>query len=359
MNRPGFVLLPVLLIASACNQTPKQTATDKTAGESNSVVSTPVVVTQVSALQQLTRSDQTALSGSVESDATTNIGFNLPGRVTQVYVTEGQLIRQGQVLAKQDATSYQFNVQATNATLAQAQDAFNRATIMNERGSLAPIDFQKAISTLEQAKAAQGQAQKTVRDAVLTAPVSGVLAKVNVETGEQASPAAAQFSIVKLNPIKVVQNIPEAEINHYAKGQSARVEIPALGSSFTGRITQIGISADPATRAFRMEVSVPNPGNRIRPGMIADVNFRAKTNTKKASLTLPAELIFHEPDNTAFVYVADPQKKVASKRQVQVGALANNQVEIRSGLTTQELIVTAGQQKLHDGSAVTFTLAQE
>lgn len=317
--------------------------------------SPPPVPVLVSTVQSVKSTGTLVLSGSIEASTTVEVGFPNPGKVTQVAVVEGQPVRKGQLLAVQDASAVTDNLEAATASLAQAQDAFDRATIMNNRGSLTPVDYQKAMTALEQAKIQHRLATKNTGDARLYAPMSGVLARRNVEPGEQVSPGMPQFSLVSLQPVKAVASVPEGELGGLKLGQSAQVTIPALNLTVSGNVSELGVTADPASRTFALKVNLDNPGLRIKPGMVALLTLTgAQRATTQAKLALPGDAILHDPDGSSYVFVVDPQKHRAFKRTVSVGDLAGDNVEITAGLTPRDQVVTAGQQGLQNGSPVTL-----
>lgn len=114
----------------------------------------------------------------------------------------------------------------------------------------------------------------------------------------------------------------------------------------------IGAVADPSSRTYSVKIDLPNPRLQIRPGMIADARLTSSHTTK--ALTLAGNAVLRDDDQSTYVFVADPQKKQAFKRKVTVGKVFASDVEITSGLSANDLIVTGGQQKLQNGSSIQF-----
>ncbi|WP_332367628.1 hypothetical protein [Spirosoma telluris] len=111
--------------------------------------------------------------------------------------------------------------------------------------------------------------------------------------------------------------------------------------------------ADVSSRAFTVKIELPNPKGLIRPGMIAEVTLPSNQTVER--LLLPAEAILHDTDNQSYVYVVDSGQKKAFRRNVSIGQLVNNKIEVAAGLSPQEIVVTGGQQKLTDGSSVSLS----
>ncbi|WP_158559301.1 efflux RND transporter periplasmic adaptor subunit [Deminuibacter soli] len=342
--RSGYIAAVLVILQSCSSPGGKQHNNTDTGS-----IAIPVVVSRTQSLQQ---AGVLVLSGSAEANTTTNASFSVSGKATTVVPKEGDAIDKGVLLAALDAASYQYSLDAANAELMKATDVFNRATIMKNRESLTEADYQKATAALQQAQALQKQATKALHDTRLYAPASGIVAKRNIEPGENVAMGIPVFTIVSIQPVYIKANVPEAEIARVHKGQTVQVTIPALNRQFSGTITEIGAVADAVSRAYTVKVTVPNKEQQIRAGMIA--NATLQTNASSTRTMLPGTAVLHDPDGTSFLFIADSLKKRAYKRNVSIGQLAGSEVEITSGLTGSELIVTGGQQKLQDGAFIEF-----
>ncbi|SHL28340.1 RND family efflux transporter, MFP subunit [Hymenobacter psychrotolerans DSM 18569] len=325
----------------------------ETTGESTAQPAAVAVITQP--VQQLTQRHTVALSGALEADKTVDVGFQIGGRVSRVEVEEGGRVRQGQVLARLDPGSYRFALDAATATLARAQDEYGRLQLMYDRGSLTPSDLEAARTAVAQARAQQQQASKNVRDGQLRAPISGRLARRGTDPGELVGPGTPLFTIVSDGRIVVRAAVPEAEVGALRPGLAARVAVPALDSTFAGRVEAVGAVADPASRTYAVKITLPNPQGRLRPGMIAEV--RLATARPEQVLAVPGEAVVRDADQLTYVFVADAARRQAFRRRVQVGGVAEAGVRIASGLRAGELVVVGGQQRLRDGASITLTPA--
>ena len=131
----------------------------------------------------------------------------------------------------------------------------------------------------------------------------------------------------------------------------ATVVIPSLEErEFTGKVSLVGVAADPASRTFTAKIVVPNPNGLLRAGMIAEA--RVQGSGMVNVLTLPGDAIVHDPQGATLVYVYSLDRKRVYARRVEVGIVRGRDVEIRAGLTGEELVVVAGQQRVREGSAV-------
>lgn len=389
------VLLSLLSVSLvACNkESHKQTTADADA--------MPVVVGK---LQKVQERERISASGTVSTPKSpANVGFLVPGRVVFVGPREGEYVKEGQVLATLDPLDFTLAVQAAQAQKARAQaemekamqsarpeileqarvtferaeDEYRRMKMLHDEKALAPNDFLKFKAAYEQAqqsyrqakaggqkedkdlaKAAFNQAdaqlrinQKKLADATLLAPSSGYISKRLIEPGDTASAGRPVFEIVQMEPVEVNVGVPETDVHLVKIGQEAEITIPALpGKTFKGTVRLINISADPGTRTYMTRIPVENPELLLRVGMVAEATIRGDQTV--SMVTLPGDAVVRDPQGATQVYVYYPDKKRVYAKRVEIGTAANKEVEIKSGLSGDELIVLAGQTKLRDGLTV-------
>ena len=224
-----------------------------------------------------------------------------------------------------------------------------------DAGSIAAADMDHLETGARQSAAAAELARKKLADTRLEAPISGIIARRAIEVGATAAPGQPVFTIVDLDPVRVRIGVPEGDVGHVTVGAPASIRIPALGASgasFSGRVSLIGVSADPTTRSFTVEITVPNPAHRLRAGMVAEATIR--TSQRVSALLVPAAAVLHDGgvDGATIVYTADRTGSRVHARRVITGAAFGDSLEITSGLTSGDRIIVAGQHRLRDGALV-------
>ncbi len=390
----SLTLLGALLVACTSEQHKK---------ESNGEA-VPVTVGRVQNVQER---ETVSVSGTISTpNSPANVSFLVSGKVVFVGPREGEYVKKGQVLASIDPTDFNLSVKGAVAQAATAQaalekamnsarpelleqarigferaeDEYRRMKMLYDSKSLAPNDFQKykaayehARQDYEQAKAG-GQkedkalskasynqaaahlevARKALSDATLCAPTSGYIAKRSIEVGDTAAPGRTVFEIVQMDPVEVNVGVPETDVHLVRIGQKAEITVPALpGKIFQGTVRVINVSADPGTRTYMTRIAVPNSEHTLRVGMVAEATVRGDRTIAMA--TLPGDAVVRDPQGATQVYVYYPDQKRVYAKRVEIGAVVNRNVEIKSGLSGNELIVLAGQTKLKNGQAVTAT----
>jgi membrane fusion protein, multidrug efflux system len=300
---------------------------------------------------RMTVGDKISLSGNIEGSKTVRLGFMVAGKIDYIATSEGGRISKGQLISSLDPASYSIAKEMADIQVNQVQDEYNRLKIMHDSNSLSESDFSKIRYGLQQAQAQQKLHEKNLADTRLYSPIDGVLLKKLAEVGEITGVGLPLFIVSDIRKIKVSAFIPESELNKIRVGQKAEVYISSSGDFYVGKITEVGSAADAASRAFSVKIEIDNPKMLIRPGMIAEVKIIPEQ--KKEVLAIPAGSIQHDYNNRGFVFVVDTVKNRVFKRDVSPGKLMNMNIEIVSGLSEGEIIVTGGQQKLVDGSLIT------
>ena len=299
-----------------------------------------------------TRAWSTTASGIVQARTTVDVSFQVPGKVVMVGPDEGQTVRAGQIIAAIDPTDYRLTVEQAAAQADRAAHDRDRNRPLLDAGSIAAADMDHLETAKRQTAAAVELARKRLADTRLEAPLSGIIARRAIEVGATASPGQPVFTIVDLDPVHVRIGVPEGDIGHITVGAPASVRVPALDASFAGRVSLVGVSADPTTRSYSVEITVPNPARQLRAGMVAEATI--STSQKVTALLIPAAAVLHDGgvDGATIVYTVDGAGSRAHARRVTTGAARGDSLEITSGLTSGDRIIVAGQQRLRDGAIV-------
>jgi membrane fusion protein, multidrug efflux system len=325
------------------------------------------------------------LQGKIDADG---IAYVAPsgqgGQVKAVFVklgsrvSKGQLIlklddamaRQGVLAAQQIVVGAQQQTGQIKARLDQAQTIYTKYQNLWKQGIGAEIqvinakaDVDALSAQLRAAQAQVGTAQAQVRMAQeqanmsnVYAGMSGVIDEMNVKVGEFFSPqSAAQqgagIRIVNSSSLKVVTAVPENYVARVKKGDKVLVLIAETGKpAYQSVITTVGASIDEKTRSFTTEAKLPSDP-LLKPNQTA--TMRILDYEAKAAVAVPINVVQSDEKNK-YVYVMEKSgdKMVARKKVVNVGEAYNGFIEIKSGLSGGELIITEGYQTVYDGQSV-------
>ncbi len=290
--------------------------------------------------------------GEVEAKTSTSVGFRVPGTVMRVYVSEGDRVAKGQLLAELDPEDMQNSYNMARATLNQAEDAMRRVNIMHADQSISDIKFVEVQTKLEQARSMFTAAKKRLDDTKLYAPVAGVIGRRRIEVGENYGLLLSAFTILDLGEVMVKIPVPEREISKIRKGDDAKICVLALGDStyFNAKVDEIGVASDPLTHSYEARLNVKNSRNKLMEGMVCNVQLWPKATQGRRGFILPVNAVKLNPGDDHYVWVVRDGK--AYRQSVDVGMYSKDGVVVYGGINDGEHIITEGQNKICEGQTV-------
>jgi len=308
-----------------------------------------VVNIEVENAKKIDGSETFSYSGTIEESESTPLSFSSIGTVARVYVSEGDFVRKGRLIAELNDDTYKNTYEMTSATLKQAEDAYKRLLPMYKNGNLPEIKLVEVETGLQQAKSATAIAKKSLDDCKLYSPVDGVVGKRSIDPGMTAMPNLTSINIVKIEKVFARVPVSENEIALVKKGDKAKIKIAALNNAeYNGTVEEIGVMADPLAHTYKIKIGIANINRQIKPGMICNI-ILTKPNTS-TGLFIPSSAVLVDEQGRNFVYAVNQNKAV--KKYVRTGKLLKSGVEVTEGLNNGDQIVVAGLQKLVDNSLV-------
>lgn len=297
--------------------------------------------------------------GTIEESASTDIAFGTSGRVTSVRVREGQFVGQGQLIATVDNTTAKNSYNAAKATLDRAQDGYNRAKQVYEKGSLPEVKWVEVQTQLNQAQSMCDIAQKNLADCNLYAPVSGTVGARLVEVGANVTPVQPVVRLLDLSGLYVRMSVPEVDISKVSRGDKVEVVVNAADSAVVeGIVDEKGMVADPVSHSYLVRVKLrPTKEQKkdLMPGMVCRIRVPGvEVQTEKSySMLVPNRAVQLDNDGERYVWVVGPRQE-AERRYVKIGDLVADGVIISEGLKPGDKVIVDGTQKVSTGMKVTY-----
>ncbi len=295
------------------------------------------------------------------------LAFEVPGNTRDVKVTQGDRVRQGEVLATLDPAPYEINVQAAEAEVGRAQAQLGEATTELERQDILHSKGWVARATLEQAQATYQTADNQVRYArsrlnlakrdlektVMVAPFDGVIARRLIEPFQEVPRGKTAFEAYIEGAMEAAIDVPETVVGGIDLGLPGLVVFPTSDiGTLNGRVTEISSSANEAN-SFEVVVTLEDPPASVRPGMSASVELILAAPDGGSSFLVPLTAVLPgEGQGQGFVFVYDPDSSTVRKQPVAGEGVQDNLIQIREGLSGGEIIATAGVSFLRDGQEV-------
>jgi RND family efflux transporter MFP subunit len=283
---------------------------------------------------------------------------------------EGDAVREGTVLATLRKSDFQHQLAAARAGRAQAAALAHQARVewgrtrtLADHDAIAGAEVDStrtqldtAVAALSGAQARYEQAKTALVDATLASPIDGVVLARHVEQGELVAPGAVAFVVADVSSVKAQFGVPDTMVAKIALGMAESVTTDAYpDESFAGTITLIAPSADPHSRVFEVDVTIPNPEGRLKTGSVASLALGATGGHD--ALLVPISAIVRSPthpDKLA-VFVIDEQpggRPRARAREVELDDYLGRDVPVKAGLRDGERIIVQGAKLVADGEPV-------
>jgi membrane fusion protein (multidrug efflux system) len=286
--------------------------------------------------------------GSLRSDESVTVRPEVAGRISAIRFNEGQRVAKGATLVLLDPSINEADVGQARANLKLAQSKFDRATDLAKSNFISGQAKDEAENNLRVAEAALQLAQAKLAKTEIKAPFSGIIGLRVVSVGDYVKEGADVVNLEAIDPLKVDFRVPEVYMRQVQVGQTLQVALDALpGKTYEGRVFAINPLVDATGRSIVIRAQVKNADTALRPGMFARV--RLITRDQQDALVLPEQTIVPQGDEQYVFKVVDGK---ALRTKVTVGQRRDGKVEILSGLSAADTVVSAGQLKLRDGVPV-------
>lgn len=310
-----------------------------------------VVPIKVQTINEENNFQENKFIGTVEESATISLSFPITGNLQKLTAQEGKSVRQGDVLATINPTTYQNAYSAEQSSLLQAQDAYKRMKGLYDKGSLAEIKFVDIQTKLKQAEAMEQMAKKNLDDCVLYAPASGFISECSVKPGQNVIPGMSIIKLVQTDYVYVKISVPEKEVLSIRTGQKLSFTVNALNNKeFSASVDNKGIVANPLSHSYDVKLKIANPLQELLPGMVCQVTKNNQTKDNNSIILIPQQAIEIKCGVGHFVWVVQDGK--AHIIEVKIGQLTNNGVTITDGLKPGDKVIIEGQNKVSEGTKI-------
>jgi len=292
--------------------------------------------------------------GSTRAVRGVDITTEVTGLVRTLHFKSGDQVRGGQVLVELNADPEIAQQRALEAAADLSATVYERDKVQYEAQAISKAQLDADAADLKNKRAQAAAQAALVAKKTLRAPFAGRLGITTVNPGQYLNTGDKVVTLQAVDPVYVDFKLPQQQLAQIANGQTVNVTTDAYpGVKFVGKITAIDPKVDAGTRNFQAEASVPNPDQRLLPGMFARVAVLA--GDVKHYLTLPQTSITYNPYGaTVFLAHKKPggadKDLIAQQSFVTLGPTRGDQVAVLRGVSQGDLVVTSGQLKLTNGA---------
>ncbi|MCI0488445.1 MAG: efflux RND transporter periplasmic adaptor subunit [Blastocatellia bacterium] len=336
---------------------------------------------QTGVVSRGTLAETITLTGPLRAKEQVDVNPKVSGRIVQMKVDTGQVVKEGSLIALIEDAEIQEQVErskaamaVSDATISQRQAELNNAKAELDRkqklldeGLISRQEFETAEtrhhvskSQLELARAQKRQAEAEQRELTIRqgqtrifSPMTGIIAKRHVDTGAMVSPTVPIVTVVNLDTMVLHANASERDIARIKRGSPAKVIIDSLpGQEYSGRVMRISPLLDPQTRNGEVEIEIANRDGSLKGEMFARVEL--DLGTSREMTLLPRDALVYRGDQPGvYIVESDEERNLFAKfRPVETGLTQEDKVEVISGLEEGDRVITGGSNLVKDGDRV-------
>jgi membrane fusion protein (multidrug efflux system) len=313
----------------------------------------------VSTITAATQSWQQRLEavGSARADKGAGLSAQVSGIVKAIHFQSGAKVKKGTLLVELEAADDIAHLEALKAMEALAQLNYDRDSQLLKTDAVSKQTAETDLATLKSNQAQVAQQQALVGYKSITAPFSGRLGIRQVDLGQYIAPGTPIVTLQQLDPIFVDFYLPQQSLAEIKVGQAVTAEVDTWPDlKFAGKILAIDPLVNTASRNVQVRATFGNPDEKLLPGMFVTVDV--DVGAPQHYVTLPKTAIYYNSYGD-IAYVVKEEGETSGEKQyvaqqvfVKTGDTRGDQVAVLSGIEPGDVVVSAGQNKLHNGSPV-------
>ncbi|MDX1697145.1 MAG: efflux RND transporter periplasmic adaptor subunit [Thiohalobacterales bacterium] len=305
--------------------------------------------------------------GTISAASSVELGFEVPGKIIELPLTEGQEVTAGDVLARLDPADYEAARDAADSNRRAQSAAYSRAKKIFEQGAGSQAEVDRTLRDIQVAKEELKRAQKALDDTVLKAPFSGEIARKIADNFQNVQAKEPILLLQDISGLEMDINVPEQDLalatpglTHEERTARARPEIVIStfpDRRFPARFKSISTTADPVTRTYAVTLAFDNPADiTVLPGMTAKVVLHVReaklAEVGVGGFLVPVSAVAADEWGNAYAWRIDPDSMRVSRVPVELGPMAGDEVRVLGGLNGGDTIATAGVHQLREGMQV-------
>ncbi|RMA58779.1 efflux RND transporter periplasmic adaptor subunit [Ulvibacter antarcticus] len=321
----------------------------------------PVINVTVNQVDASGNSPFLSVSGKIQAANSADLSTRMMGYVNKVHVNVGDKVRKGQLLVSINNSDLQAKRAQVNAGITEATAAFNNAQkdynrfenlFTDKSASQKELDdmtasFEMAKARLESANQLKNEINAQFVYSNITAPFNGTVTSKNVEAGNMANPGAPIISIETPGNFEVMARVPETEISEIKNDTKVDVLVKSINKTIIGKVTEVSTSAKNTGGQYLVKIALDKTDSPILSGMFTTVQFPIERKAKSTMVLVPLEAIVTKGQLSGVYTVSE--SNTALLRWLRLGRTFGNQIEVLSGLNSDEAYIVSAEGKLYNG----------
>lgn len=305
------------------------------------------LVVNATILQPQTLNNLFRITGVLLPDEEVDLTFESSGKITHIYFQEGTYVQQGDLLAKVNDAPLQAELRKLEAQLPLAEDRLFRQQTLLEKDAISQETYQSVFTQLETLKADMELVKSRIRQTELRAPFSGMIGLRQVSEGAYASPNVVVANLTKISPLKIEFSLTQNFVNRIKPGTEIAFTVENDLEVYNASVYAVETRLDVRTLSLFARARYANADGRIKPGQSASI--RIKLDQIDNAIVIPAISTVKEMGrDITYVYENGKAREV----EIITGMRTSSSVEVVSGLSVGDTLLTTGVMQLRSGMPV-------
>jgi RND family efflux transporter MFP subunit len=291
-------------------------------------------------------------TGEVEAVNEAFISPEVSGQITDIKVIEGQKVAKGQLLAKLNTSLIEKNIEEVKTQLSLAETLFKKQQELWDQNIGSERQYLEVKNNYESLQNKLATLQEQYNMSLIRSPINGIVENIMLKKGELASPGMQLMQIVDLENLNVTAMLSENYLPIIKKGDMVTISFPSFPDLVLERpVSRIGNVINKQNRTFVVEIEISNHDNKLKPNLLA--NIKINDYNSKSSIVVPS-MVIREDLVGSYLYVAEENGSgmISVKKYIEVGKAYQDQTEVVSGLSVDDVIITDGYGNVSDGAFI-------
>jgi len=326
----------------------------------------PAIVVKTSQVEANSNSPFLSVSGKIQATNSAELSTRMMGYVNKVYVNVGDKVSKGQLLVSINNADLQAKKAQVNAGISEATAAFNNAkkdynrfkSLLDDNSASqkemddVTANYEMVKARLESANQMKNEISAQFAYSNITAPFSGTVTNKNIEAGNMANPGVPLISIETPGNFEVMAMVPETEISEIKNGSSVDVLVKSINQTLKGKVIEVSTSAKNTGGQYLVKIDLEKTDVNILSGMFTTVQFPVERKAAISMVLIPKEALVTNGQLSGVYTVS--QSNTAILRWLRLGRTYGEQVEVLSGLNSEEAYIVSAEGKLYNGAKISF-----
>ena len=288
------------------------------------------------------------VQGRVDAEESVSLASEMPGTITKINVKAGDEVVKGQVLAETDARALQQSISDLQTNAELVNQLYEKQKALWDQKIGTEVQFLQAKTQKESMEKKMATLQEQVRMTKIISPINGTVDAVDIKLGQLTAPGMPAIRVINFSNLKLKADLAESYASKVHKGDEVMIKFPDSNDTLSSHISYSARAINPLNRTFGVEIALDNK-KEYHPNQIAVININ-DYKSAKPMVSIPLTYVQKDLKGLHFVLVADGKKAV--KHDVVLGKEYNGKVEIISGLSETDMLITSGYDGLNDGDAI-------